>query len=146
MTPDAVISPCHCAMMRKATRNVTQAYETALAPTGLKITQYSMLSAINRAEEATIGELAEVLVMDRSTLGHNLRPLERDGLLKIEVAKDDARSRLIRLTSKGRELLDEAREHWRKMQSRFEEAFGMKETELLRGALLTLATMSFPNL
>lgn len=67
-------------MLRKATRHITQAYDEAIAPTEFIITQYSMLSTIHRAGDATLGDLADILVMDRSTPGHNLRPLERDDL------------------------------------------------------------------
>lgn len=90
-----------------------------------------------------MGDLAEILVMDRSTFGHNLRPLERDNLLKIEIADQDARSRRVRLTSKGERLLAEARVLWRGAQARFESAFGQRETEDLRNKLITLASITF---
>lgn len=144
-TPDPVISPCHCAMLRKATRRITQAYDSALAPVGLKVTQYSMLSAIHRAGEPGLGELAEILVMDRSTLGHNLRPLERDGLLEIRVAEGDARGRRVRLTTKGKRLLERGRLLWGGMQESFESAFGGRETAQLRTALLSLINLQLPT-
>lgn len=139
---DKILSPCHCAILRKASRHVSQAYDFALAPCGLKTTQFSVLAAIHDGggECLTISELAEVMVMDRSTLGHNLRPLERNGLIIIETGRDDARRRRIRLTSKGRAKLKETGTLWVKMQARFEFAFGVKATAGLRDALLTLAT------
>lgn len=137
----SVLSPCHCAMLRKATRRVSQAYDTALAPAGLKTTQYTLLSAINRAGQPALNELAAILVMDRSTLGHNLRPLEREGLVEMLPDPADARSRRVRLTAQGRTRQAEARLLWEKMQARFEETFGPSQTAALREALLQLATM-----
>jgi len=139
----SVLSPCHCAMLRKATRRVSQAYDTALAPTGLKTTQYTLLSAINRAGQPTLSELAAILVMDRSTLGHNLRPLDREGLVEMLADPADARSRRVRLTTQGVTRQAEARRLWLKMQDRFEETFGSSQTAALREALLQLATLKF---
>lgn len=138
---DRILSPCHCAVLRKASRHVSQAYDLALAPAGLKTTQFSLLAAIHHGGGGclTISELAGVMVMDRSTLGHNLRPLERNGLVVIETGRDDARRRRIRVTSKGRAKLKETGRLWVKMQARFESAFGAGATANLRDALLTLA-------
>lgn len=142
-----VFSPCHCAVLRKATRNVSRAYDLALAPTGLKTTQFSLLAAINRASvhPPTMQELAEIMVMDRSTLGHNLRPLERDLLVELKAAPSDGRSRLVRLTRRGRAKLDEAVHLWRAMQGRFEAAFGAQRTARIREALLLLAATDFSS-
>lgn len=128
-------------MLRKATRRVTQAYDLALASTGLKTTQYTLLSAINRAGEPPLSELAATLVMDRSTLGHNLRPLEREGLVALRADAGDARSRRVRLTRQGRARHAKAKILWQKMQDRFETTFGPTQTAALREALLTLATL-----
>src|ERR1700694_5434080 len=75
---------CTCGSLRKASRRISQLYDTALAPAGIKSTQYSILSEVERggfAEPVTMSELASAMVMDRSTLGHNLRPLQRDDLI-----------------------------------------------------------------
>src|ERR1700682_6370388 len=87
-------SPCSATAMRKATRRMTQLYDDALASAGLRSTQYAILEELHRQADAppTMGELAETLVLDRSALGHNLRPLERDGLIAL-VAGDDTRRR-----------------------------------------------------
>jgi DNA-binding MarR family transcriptional regulator len=142
---EKILSPCHCAVLRKASRHVSQAYDLALAPMGMKTTQFSLLAALHRGgkEPLTISELARVMVMDRSTLGHNLRPLERNGLITIETGEDDARRRTIRLTSKGHAKLKKTAVLWKKMQARFESAFGSKATADLRAALLRLATTDF---
>lgn len=143
--PNKILSPCHCAVLRKASRHVSQAYDAALAPAGLKTTQFSLLAAVHRNGEKsfTMGELAEVMVMDRSTLGHNLRPLERAALIAIEAGGADARRREVRLTPKGRSKLKEAAVLWKRMQTRFESAFGAESTTRLREALLALATIDF---
>lgn len=142
-----IFSPCHCAVLRKAARRVSQAYDAAMQPSGLKTSQYSLLAAIHRrsADPPTMQELAEIMVMDRSTLGHNLRPLERGRLVRLEPDPEDRRSKRILLTAHGRAKLEEARELWKVMQRRFERAFGLKRTASLRKALLALAAMEFPG-
>jgi DNA-binding MarR family transcriptional regulator len=144
---EKILSPCHCAVLRKASRHVSQVYDTALAPTGLKTTQFSLLAAIDRGEDALMSmrELADVMVMDRSTLGHNLRPLEKQTFIKFISNKGDARSRHVQLTRKGRSKLEEARVLWRAMQDRFESSFGTSPTTDLRRSLLILATTDFSS-
>jgi len=84
---------CSAAALRMAARRVSQFYDGYLAPEGLKVSQYSVLSVAARRREKppTVNELAEELGMDRSTLGHNLRPLERDGLVALESDAQDKR-------------------------------------------------------
>lgn len=125
MTPPDVI--CNCLAVRQAARQLTQLYDDALAETGLRITQYSVLAHLARIEPATMQTLAETLVLDRTTLSHNLKPLERDGLVVIGVAEDDQRVRLLRLTAAGKAKLREARTAWAATQKRFEAAFGGAE-------------------
>lgn len=137
----SIFSPCYCAMLRKASRRVSRAYDAALAPMGLKTTQFSLLAAIDRAGEATIGELADILVMDRSTLGHNLRPLEREKLLMLSTEDGDARTRRVRLTASGVSRLAEARRIWRGVQERFENTFGSGQAAALHETLLQVAAM-----
>jgi DNA-binding MarR family transcriptional regulator len=142
-----LLSPCHCAVLRKASRRISHTYDTALSPSGLKTTQFSLLAAISRTEDAplTMKELAEAMVMDRSTLGHNLRPLERDGFLEIRLSKSDARSREIILTKKGRRKLSEAAALWRKMQETFVNTVGAAEVARLRESLIALTGAKFPT-
>ena len=138
-------SPCHCAALRKASRRVTQLYDAALAPAGLTISQLSMLAEISRPRPTPLamGELAQAMGMDRSTLGHNLRPLERDRLVKFVADKADRRSRQLRLTAAGAKRLQEARDLWKGAQARFEAAFGAKQATELRQVLLGLAELPF---
>src|SRR5450755_4711403 len=74
---------CNVTALRKATRHVSQLYDAMLAPTGLRSTQRAILVHVARYGSPTMGELATALVLDRSALNHNLKPLERDGLLRI---------------------------------------------------------------
>ena len=116
-------------------------YDSVLTPAGLKSTQYGILSELNRRGAAlpTVNELAEALVMDRSTLGQNLRPLERDGLVKLLTDPQDRRSRLIALTKQGVAKFNEAARYWRVAQDRFETAFGQEKAAELRSALVAIA-------
>jgi DNA-binding MarR family transcriptional regulator len=101
-------SSCNATALRKATRRVSQLYDTVLAPCGLRSTQRSILIHIARAGTPTMGDLATALVLDRSALAHNLKPLERDGLVKVIVDRNDKRSRLVRLTARGEDKLRES--------------------------------------
>jgi DNA-binding MarR family transcriptional regulator len=77
--------------------------------------------------------------MDRSTLGHNLRPLERDALVILQHAPDDRRKRHVQLTPKGKALLQRARRSWSRAEDRFEAIFGKKPASELRAVLLDIA-------
>ncbi|HET9376277.1 MAG TPA: MarR family winged helix-turn-helix transcriptional regulator [Chthoniobacterales bacterium] len=76
-------SRCSCTTLRKASRRISQLYDAALAPSGLKTTQRAILAQIRRSEATTVGNLAEALVIDAGALAHTLKPLERDGLISI---------------------------------------------------------------
>ena len=135
-------SGCTCGSLRKASRRISQFYDSALAPVGLKSTQYSILSEVERGSVAgavTICELAAAMVMDRSTLGHNLRPLERDELLLLRLGEHDRRKRYVELTKKGRAALQRARRLWRRAEGRFEKIFGKRHAAELRTVLLNIA-------
>jgi DNA-binding MarR family transcriptional regulator len=135
------VGRCNAGVIKKAARRISLIYDQALAPTGLKITQYGILSAINSRGAAlpTMHELAEQLVMDRSTLGQNLRPLERADLVAIMTDPADRRNRLIALTKRGLAKFNEASEYWRTAQDRFEEVFGEPEAAKLRAMLSAIA-------
>ncbi len=145
MTPDGKpafpISPCSATALRKASRRLTQLYDTALAPAGLRSTQLSILVELaNRSTDPpTLAELADALVTDRSSLGHNLRPLEREGFVLLETSTTDRRRRHIVLTSKGKTKCREALRLWQAAQERFEQVFGQPEAATLRATLLRIA-------
>src|SRR6478672_13613256 len=96
---------CNCLALRAATRHVTQFYDQVIAPTGLRTTQFSILAKLKRRGPLTINALAEDMVMDRTTLGRNILPLERDRLIRIEPAKSDRRAKELHLTKAGKERL-----------------------------------------
>jgi DNA-binding MarR family transcriptional regulator len=127
--------------MRKASRRVSQMYDAALAPAGLKATQFAILSEIERRADdpPTMHELADAMVLDRSTLGQNLRPLERDRLVAWEPSDADRRRKLVILTERGRVKGMQARSLWRAVQERFERTIGKAESANLRRILLGIA-------
>jgi DNA-binding MarR family transcriptional regulator len=136
-------TPCNCTALRKATRRVSQLYDSALEPCGLRTTQRSILIHIARIGTSPIGELADALVMDRGALTHTLKPLERDGFVKISVDPDDRRNRLIALTASGRAKLAESEALWARAQQGFEAAFGAAKSSSLRKALEFLVSDRF---
>jgi len=144
-TPEKISTPCHCALLRKASRHVSQFYDSVVRPTGLKITQISLLRAVyfRPEQQLAMNELAEILVMDRSTLGHNLRPLERDGFVKLVESDQDRRARVVTLTAKGRAKCEAAAAKWNEAQARFESTYGKRNTEALRQILCAVATLEF---
>jgi DNA-binding MarR family transcriptional regulator len=134
---------CNCFAVRAAARHVSQSYDRFLAPTGLRTTQYSILVRLKRGGPLTINALAEAMVMDRTTLGRNILPLQRDGLIKIKSAASDRRAKELRLTKAGESRLQQAREGWSQAQARFEAAFGEDRAADLRELLRTAAASEF---
>jgi len=138
------VSVCTNFALRRATRRIGQLYDDALAPAGLRATQYSILSQIDRAGgEPLVGRLAQWLVMDLSALGHTLRALAKDGLLEVRPDEQDRRSRRVRLTHAGRAKLAEARGLWQDAHRRLEELLGRDQAAQLRGVLDDIASPAF---
>jgi DNA-binding MarR family transcriptional regulator len=133
--------PCNATALRKASRRVTQLYDDALQGSGLRSTQYAILSELQRraAQPPTMGELADALVLDRSALGHTLRPLERDGLVALRASSRDKRRTHVVLTPAGRARHRKARRLWERGQAHFEQVFGATEARALRATLLAIA-------
>jgi DNA-binding MarR family transcriptional regulator len=102
---------------------------------GLRVTQYSVLAVLGRLGASSLQDLARELVMDRSTLGHNLRPLEREGLVRLAMDKADRRTRRLELSAEGKAKLEEARPHWRAAQKRFEAGYGAAAAKDLRSTM-----------
>ncbi|MTJ80863.1 MAG: winged helix-turn-helix transcriptional regulator [Telmatospirillum sp.] len=136
-------SRCNGTALRRATRRVSQLYDAVLAPSGLRSTQRSILAHIARAGSPSMGELATMLVLDRSALAHNLKPLDRDGLIAITVDPRDRRSRLVTLTGAGLQRLTASAALWQEAQRRFEEAFGADDAKVLRATLDRIAALNF---
>lgn len=142
ISPPVPHNDCTCGCLRKASRRISQFYDAALAPVGIKSTQYSILAEVDRRSlegPVTMCELATAMVMDRSTLGHNLKPLERDDLLILRLSTDDRRKRYVELTKRGRAILQRARRLWRHAEGRFEKIFGKEPAAKLRAVLLSIA-------
>ncbi len=121
--------------LRKATRRVSQIYDRYLERVGLTITQFGLLANLVDATVITIGTLADKLAMDPTTLTRNLRPLIRQGLVRLEPDKHDRRVRCVSLTAAGRRTFDEARPMWREAQNHINGIIGHAETSLLHAQL-----------
>ena len=129
---------CLCLQIRKAARLVTQAYDQWLQPSGLRSTQFNLLVAIARAGAAPLTRIADVLDLDRTTLARNLKPLESQGLVVVEPG-EDKRMRLLKVTERGQQVLQEALPYWRKAQERMLNRLGNSYVETLRADLQALA-------
>jgi DNA-binding MarR family transcriptional regulator len=136
-------SVCNNGALRRAARQLGQLYDDVLAPSGLRATQYSLLTQIAASDGPSMGTLADTMVMDRSALGHTLAPLSREGLVALVTDEKDKRSKRVLLTKAGRSRLDAARVLWREAQSRFEHAFGAEEAATLRGVLDRVSSSAF---
>ena len=137
MSTDALSGPddCNCLAVRQAARHITQFYDQFLAPSGLRTTQFSILAKLRLLGPMTINALATNLVMDRTTLGRNVLPLERDGLIAVEKGSRDRRSKVVQLTEAGAAGFRAAAKGWTQAQRQFEAAFGAKRTLDLRALL-----------
>ena len=119
----ANVRNCACFNLRKTSRAITQHYDRLLQPSGLRVTQFTILAVIAKAKSITITRMAKQLVMDRTTLTRNLRPLEKQGFIEI-IPGDDLRTRYITLLKKGENALANALPLWERAQQRFEEGLG----------------------
>jgi len=145
--PDSLrIAPkvlCHATSLRKATRRISQLYDAVLAPCGLRCTQRSILIQIARHQAPALTELATILVIDRSALAQNLKPLEREGLIAVSVDPDDKRSRLVKLTQAGLDKLLESQALWEQAQQCFEKSLGPEQACELRELLARIAVLDY---
>jgi DNA-binding MarR family transcriptional regulator len=139
MTDALKIADCNCLAFRQAARRVTQFYDQFLGAAGLRTTQFSILANLDHRGPVTINTLAEALVMDRTTLGRNILPLVRAGLVATATGKVDRRSKELHLTKAGRARLKLAVKAWRNAQLRFEAALGSKRLAALRSDLRSVA-------
>ncbi|MEQ7922551.1 MarR family winged helix-turn-helix transcriptional regulator [Xanthomonas sp. WHRI 1810A] len=137
---------CHATHLRKATRRITLLYDAALAPCGLRSTQRSILMQIARSQAPSLSELAAALVIDRSALAQNLKPLEREGLLAVSVDPADRRSRLVTLTQAGMDKLLESQPLWEQAQAAFEKGYGVKQSQMLREALAAVTVGEYDEI
>ncbi len=127
--PEAAI--CNCLALRQAARHATQLYDRHLAAEGLKTSQYSILAKLLRLGPQSIGALADMMVMDRTTTTRAVQPLARDGLVAIAPGEDE-RTRMVRITPAGEKRAKAAAVAWRAAQKEFEARYGAAEAEKLR--------------
>ena len=125
---------CTCVAVRRASQAITHFYDSVLEPSGLKVTQLSLLRAVARLETAHISLLAESVQLDRTTLARNLAVLEREGLVTV-MPGDDSRTRIVTLTQGGHAALDRAAPLWDAAQARLAEQVGDERLHLLREIL-----------
>jgi DNA-binding MarR family transcriptional regulator len=115
-----VAADCACKNLRRTARAVTQRYDDALSPSGLRITQFTLLVGVAISEPVPITRLADALDLDRTTLARDLGPLTKRGLVEVS-AGEDRRTRVVRLTRQGREAIARAYPLWRQAQARLVE-------------------------
>ena len=122
---------------------MTQFYDQIFAPAGLRATQFAILSRLRWEGPMSINALANLLVMDRTTLGRNILPLQRDGLIEVAPGAVDRRRHELRLTEAGVARHGAAVERWEDAQQRFSEVFGRDRAAELRGLLREVAASNF---
>ena len=137
----APTSLCHCQALRQAARRVSALYDAAMAPLGLRVSQFGILSRLRSGGPRGIQALAAELAMDRTTLGRNIRPLERDGLLAAIPDPDDKRARLLSLTPAGGALVARAMPAWWEAQAAYEALYGAEPAATLRAALVDVVAV-----
>ena len=142
MATTASLGPdvCNCLAARQAARHITQFYDQYLASSGLRTTQFSILAKLRRLGPMTINRLAAEMVMDRTTLGRNILPLERDGLIAVEQVSSDRRSKELRVTEAGEARFRAGVKGWVQAQRQFEKVFGAKRTADMRALLHAVAS------
>jgi DNA-binding MarR family transcriptional regulator len=133
---------CLCLHLQQAARAVARHFDAALRPLGLTNGQFSLLMSLNRLEAASIGDISELLAMDRTTLTANLKPLERRGLVTVSVDDSDRRSRRLTLTPAGRALLVAALPIWETEHQTIERQLTDLEPNRLRADLRALSRPS----
>ena len=132
------IDQCNCFTVRKAARQITRFYDALLHPTGLRITQFLILAALDEQGSAPVNGLAERLDTERTAMGKMVGFLERDGIVRIRPSPTDGRSRIVELTPAGRALFERAEPLWREAQREFNEVNGPDAVGVLRRSLSTM--------
>ncbi len=125
-TPQSVA--CYCATIRKIARALTRLYDGALEGTGLRVTQYALLSNIRRMEPVSFQSLSSAVALERTTLIRNLNLLRKQGLVHTD---SESKVHTLTLTDMGRTTLEAARPYWHKAQSRVQETLSKEERALL---------------
>ncbi|MEU1540931.1 MarR family winged helix-turn-helix transcriptional regulator [Actinacidiphila glaucinigra] len=142
-TAESKAALCNNLALRKAARYLGATYDKALAPVGLRATQFSILQHLGARGELTITALADMIAMDRTTMASNLKPLAREGLVTVETSAADRRARIVTITPEGLARMESALPLWDDVQTRFEERFGTEDAARLRGFLEAVLDTGF---
>jgi DNA-binding MarR family transcriptional regulator len=130
---------CLCFATQRAARTLARRFDEALRPVGLTSGQFSLLMSLNQPESPTVGAVAALLGMDRTTLTANLKPLEREGLVESAVDPADRRGRLLVLTASGRKKLKAALPIWTRAHAEIDERVVRADAPGLRAGLRALS-------
>ena len=136
---------CLCLHVQRAARALARRFDLALQPLGLTNGQFSLLMSLNRPKAPGMGSVSELLAMDRTTLTAALKPLERRGLVTVEVDPEDRRGRLLYLTPRGKSLLARAAPVWEQAHVQLEAMLEVGEPDRLRKALRALEAERRPE-
>lgn len=118
---------CACKNLRMISRVLTQYYDKMLQPAGLRSTQFTLLVDISSREDSTIGELADLLLMDQTTVTRNVEILKKNGFIDVRISEEDSRRRCITITEDGRNKLIDALPLWEKAQLHVEQGIGKEK-------------------
>ncbi|WP_105381798.1 MarR family winged helix-turn-helix transcriptional regulator [Neorhizobium alkalisoli] len=129
---------CLCLHVQRAARALARRFDVAMKPIGLTNGQFSLMMALNRPQPATMGQVANVLAMDRTTLTAALKVLERRGLVKTENDPKDRRGKLLRLTDDGMAMLSAALPIWKRVHAEIDAELGDGGPEILRRTLASV--------
>jgi DNA-binding MarR family transcriptional regulator len=129
---------CLCLHVQRTARALARRFDDAFRPVGITQGQFSLLTALNRAAPPTMGDVASLLALDRTTLTANLKPLERRGLVKVRVDRQDRRSRRLYLTAAGRSVLAAAAPIWKRAHAQAERLLTKTGADAVRSALQEL--------
>lgn len=138
-TTHVVRDACLCLHVQRAARALARRYDEMLRPLGITNGQFSLMMSLNRPEPPAMGDVARLLAMDRTTLTAALKPLERRGVVKVCVGKEDRRSRVLSLTPSGRRLLAAALPIWERAQKAVGRRLAGSDPDRLRGDLRALS-------
>jgi DNA-binding MarR family transcriptional regulator len=131
---------CLCLHLQRAARMIARSFDDVLRPLALTNGQFSLLTALNRAQPAGMGSVAALLAMDRTTLTAALKPLERRGLINVAIDPADRRSRMLTLTREGQSLLSKAVPIWKSTHAQVEHGLADADPDLLRRDLRSLSS------
>lgn len=131
---------CYCLKIRRATNDVTRFYDHVLKPSGITVSQYSILLNISRAEKGSIKELADMAELDRSTLARNIKPLINRNLI-IDAKLPGTRDSKLKLTDEGIRTLEKSKMLWEEAQHQVEKKLGLNEIEELEQLLKALEAL-----